>query len=233
MLRHLREELLHIGDERRAAGAGQKALLRQLRRLCIRGHIRTQSCLHHSVKAQLLDPGDHLPDLCIGKLAGDRRCDHGVNLILLILVAFLQDLNGVQDKGFIHNGAEGALIHAGAAGDALVIVDLRRLILIHGDSAYLAASLAGANLLLNGAVRTDLCTASAGHALGVIDGGTAIHKRNRSSGTGILTPMGKTAPAGFADRNAVDGTLVAGNVDDLDDVGVIGIPTHSHVDPLA
>lgn len=73
-------------------------------------------------KAQFLDAGDDLAQLRVCKLAGNGGSHHCVKLISFILLAFLNQLNHVQNKGFIHDGAKGALVNACAAGNALVVV---------------------------------------------------------------------------------------------------------------
>ena len=48
----------------------------------------------------------------------------------------------------------------------------------------------------------------------------------------FLTTVHHAATAGWRDIDAVNGTFVAGAVDDLDDVGVALVATHSHLDAV-
>ena len=66
----------------------------------------------------------------------------------------------------------------------------------------------------------------------MVDIGPVVHNGDGPPGTDILAPVGDASPAGLGDGDLVDRTLIAGDVDDLDDVGVVRIPPHGHVDPL-
>ena len=72
------------------------------------------------IEAEALDAGDDLAELCIAELAGDRRCYDRVNLVVLILVAALNEVDGIENEGLIDDCAERALVDTGAAGDALL-----------------------------------------------------------------------------------------------------------------
>ena len=60
ILLQLGELGLDIAYKRRAAGTGQESLLRQLRGLIVRDHVRTQRRLDNAVDTQLLDSGNDL-----------------------------------------------------------------------------------------------------------------------------------------------------------------------------
>ena len=83
------------------------------------------------MEAQLFEPLNDLTELCIGELARDRRSDHGVDLVFCVILALLDDVDNIENIGFISYCAERALVNAGAAGNALVIIYLSRLVLVH------------------------------------------------------------------------------------------------------
>ena len=118
-------------------------------------------------EAEALDTGDHLTKFCVAELARDRRRDNGVHLVVLVVAALFQKLHGVENEGFIDDCAERALVNAGAAGNALLIVDVCCAVLLtaHADRLDLAGALARALLVHDRAVRTDLCALTAFHAL--------------------------------------------------------------------
>ena len=66
-----------------------------------------------------------------GELARDRRSDHGVDFVFCVILALLDDVDNIENIGFISYCAERALVNAGAAGNALVIIYLSRLVLVH------------------------------------------------------------------------------------------------------
>ena len=105
----LRERLLDIGDKRRAAGAGQKALFHQLTGFGIRHHVGAQRRLDDRMETQLLQTGDDLSQLGIGELAGDGGGYDGVDVVFAVVLAFFNHVDDIEDVGFIGDGAEGTL----------------------------------------------------------------------------------------------------------------------------
>ena len=225
MLHQLGEISLDVLDEGGAAGGGEQALLGQLASLGHSHHIRTQGGLDDVSEAQLLQTGDDLAQLGVGELRGDGGSHHGVDLAgaaVLQTIALLQDLNGIHDEGLVGNGAEGALVHASAALDALGVVDLSGLILVHGDGLDLTSVLAGTLAVDDGGEGTYLGAGAALLALGLVDVGHVIPIEGQGTElTDVLATVGQAAAAGVGNLVAAYGALVAGDVDDLDDVGVL------------
>ena len=112
------------------------------------------------MKAERLNARNHLAEFCISELAGNRGRNNSVNLFLVF-----KHLDSVQYKGLIGYSAEGALVNAGTAGNALAVIDARRLALGHRDSADLAGFNAGTLEIHNRAVGADLCALTALNAL--------------------------------------------------------------------
>ena len=120
------------------------------------------------MEAQSLKTGYDLTELCVGELAGDRRRNNGINSVAVrtgIGSACFKDLDSVDYVGFVGYCAEGALINACSALNALGIVDLCRLLVVHGDGFYLAGILAGALAAYDCGIGADLCACSALFAL--------------------------------------------------------------------
>ncbi len=229
----LGEGLADIGHKRRAAGAGQKALLGQFLRFGLRHHVRAQRRLDDGVEAQLLKAGDDLTQLGIGELAGNGGRHDGVNLIAG-LGRFLEQLDRVQYERFVHDRAEGALIDARAAGDALFIEDRGRLVLVHCDGLDLAGVLTGTLAAHDGRIGADLGAHAALHALRLVDvRHMVLVEIERLFLTHIVAAVRQTAAAGLGDFIAAHGTFVAGDVDDLDDVGIVLVAAHRQLDALA
>ena len=142
-------------------------------------------------------------------------------------------MDGVQQKALVLNGAEGALIHARAAGDALAAVDVGHMVFALLDGLDLARALAGAHMVLNGAVGADGGALAAVDALVGVDVGVmVVVKGDRAARAGAGAAVRDAAAAVGADPVAADGALVAGDADDLDHVGVFLVPTHGNLHAL-
>ena len=237
MLHHLREIGLDVLHEGRTAGRGQKPLLRKLLGLSHSDHVRTQSRLDDVVEAQLLQTRNDLAQLGVGELAGDGGSHHGVNTAIsteIVAGAILQDINGVQHEGLVRNRAKGAQVHASAALDALGIVDLGGLLLVHGDSLDLTSILAGTLAVDDSRKGADLGAGAALLALGLVDVGHVITvKGQRTELAHVLATVSQTTAASVGDLVAAYGTFVAGDVDDLNDVGIFLVSTHGQLNALA
>ena len=174
MLLQLGELLLDVVHKGGAARAGEEALFGQLGSLGVGYHVRAQGGLYHVEEAQLLDTGDNLAQLGVAELAGDGGRHHSVELVVLVVVALFNHVHHVQDKGLIHNGAKGALVDAGAAGDAGLVVDVGSAAVRHADGFNLAGVLAGALLVDDGAVGADLGALATLYALGFVNVGMQV-----------------------------------------------------------
>ena len=233
----LREGRLDIANKGRTAGAGQKALLCKLTRLSQRDHISTQCRLDNGVEAQSLQTRNDLTELGIGELAGDRGGDQRVNAVIAaarITLTLFENINGVDHKRLVHDGAEGTLIHTGTALDALIVVDLGRLFLVHGDGFHLAGVLAGTLAADDSRVGAHLGTSTALLALGLVDVRHVVLVKGQSAELADVLATVRQAPAaGVGNLVAADGTFVAGDIDDLYDVGVVGVTAHGDLDALS
>ncbi|MPM64324.1 hypothetical protein SDC9_111210 [bioreactor metagenome] len=69
---------LHIAHERRTAGAHEESFFQQLLSLLLGDQIGAKRRLRHPIKPQRAEAGVNLPRPGIGKLAHNRRGDHGV-----------------------------------------------------------------------------------------------------------------------------------------------------------
>ena len=118
----IREVLVDVVNKSGTAGAGQESLFGKLAGLCLRHHIGAQRRLNDGMKSEFAQARNHLPELCIGELARNRRRNNGINLIVLALVAVFQNVDHLENEGFVRNCSERALIYARAAGNALAVV---------------------------------------------------------------------------------------------------------------
>ena len=145
-----------------------------------------------------------------------------------------EHLDNVYDEGFIRDRAEGALINAGTATDALVVVDKCRLLLVHRDSLDLAGVLTGAGALYDRGIGADLRAGTALDALRLVDMRNVILvEGERALLADVLATVRKTSAAGVCHLVSADGTLVARDLDNLDDVGILSVAADRKLDSLA
>src|SRR5699024_10186206 len=133
--------------------------------------------------------------------------------------ALLQEIHRVENERLVDDRAERALVDAGAAGDALLVVDMRCAMVFaaHADRLDLAGALARALLVHNRAVRADLCALAAFHALRLVDvRSLVLVERDGAAAADVLTAVREAAAAGFRNDVAADRALVAGDLDDFD-----------------
>ncbi|CDC60546.1 unknown [Clostridium sp. CAG:448] len=229
----LGEILVDIVHKRRAAGAGQKAFFGKLTRFRLRDHIGAQRRFDHGVEAQCAQARHHLPQLCIGKLAGDGRRHHRIDLVILIAVAALQHINDIQNEGFVHNGTERALVNAGAAGNALAVVDARLLFVAHGNGAHFAGGFARTLVVPDCAVGANLGTGTAFLTLGLIDmRHMVLIKHDGAEFTHVLATVRQASAAGVCHFIPADRAFVAGNIDDLNHIRVVLVAAHCDLHTL-
>ena len=233
VLLELREGGLDVADKARTAGAGQKALLRQLPGLLHGHHVRAQSGLDDGEEAQLFQARNHLAQVGVSKLAGNGGSHHRVYLVLGVVLALFQHVDHVEHEGLIRHRAKGAHVNAGPALDALPVINSRGVVLVDGDGLYLAGHLAGALAVHNGGIGADLGALAALHALGFVDvRHMVVVKRDGAPLAHVLTAVGQAPPAGVGDLVPSSRALIAGNVNDLDNVGVVGMAAHGHLHPF-
>ena len=223
----LGERLFDVRHKRRTAAAGQYALLGQLLSLGIRNHIRAQSGLDHAVEAQLLERGDYLTQLGIAELTGYGRRDDGVYLVLFVVLTAAQNVYCVQYVRLVTYRAERALIYARAARYALIVINMRYIVLAAGNGLYLAGLLTGAYMARNRAVRTHRRALAALLALGGIDARLLVLvKRDRTRRTRRLTTVRNTAAAVHADFITAYRTFVTCDRYYLNHVGLVLMTAH-------
>ena len=107
------------------------------------------------MESEFFEAGDYLSEFGVGELAGDGRGYYGVHFVVFALAAF-DHVYDVEDVGFVRDRAERALVDAGAAGDAFVVVDFRGGVFVHCDRFDLAGVLARALAADDRGVRADL-----------------------------------------------------------------------------
>ena len=225
------EGFFDIGDKAGAAAGGEEALFSQLLGFLVGDHVGAESSFDHSKEAQMLERGNDLTNLHVHKLAGNGGSHYGIYAVVLVVVAFADQAQGVQQEALVLNGAEGALVYAGAAGDALAVVDMRYMILALRNGLHLACALAGANMVLDGAVGADAGALAAVDALVGVDGGVMIViKADGTAGTDAGTAVCDAAAAVRTYTVAADRALVAGDVDDFHHIGIALVAAHGDLD---
>lgn len=227
---HGGEVLFDKRDESGAAGACEEALFDQLARFSLGYHVGAESRLYDCMEAERLDSAYHLTELCVGELAGDGGRNDRIDLVLFVVVALLDEVDHVEDERLIHYRAEGALIYARAAGDALFVVDGCGFVLAHGDRLYLAGVLAGALTADYSGVGADLGARSAADAEGFVDvRHMLVVKGYRVATADVLAAVSQTAAAGVCDLVAAHGAFVTGDLYDLYDVGIFLVSAHGEL----
>ena len=179
-------------------------------------HITGNRRLNHIIEAKLLNAGKHLPNLDACILAGNRRRNHGINVVACVVPRIAQKIQHVHNKGFIHNRTEGALLHAGTAGNTFIMVNHRFSVFIHLDRIDGAGTHARTHDLTDGTKGTDLLAASTFDAHFLIDICSVVYNGNGVPRTILLTFMPQTAAAGIADHETVNRTFVTGRIQHVD-----------------
>ena len=231
--RQHREVLLNIAYERRAARAGQKAFFGKLFGFGRRNHICAERGFCDGVETEKLQSRYDLPQFCIGELAGDGRRDDCVNLIFLVVFAFLDVFYDVQNKRLVRYCAERALINARAAGNALVVVDGGFHIRPHGNGLDFAGLFARTAIVPYCAVRTNLRACAAFLALVFVDvGNVVLIEAYGPEFAHVLASVSQTAAAGVGNLVSAHRTFVAGDVDNFDYVRVFLVAAHGDFYPF-
>ena len=206
------EVLFHVADKGRAAGGEQKALFPQFLGLQPGGHIRAPSSLHHRVESQGMDACGHLFRGGAGILAGHGGGCHRINPVGGIVLGIQQQPDHLGDIGFIHDGPEGALVYAGAAGGAGLVMDHGLAgFLVDADGLGLAGPNTGASILHNGGIGAHAHALTAFYAFPLVDLGPVVHHGDGAFGAVIHTAVGQATPAGGGHLDAVHGALIAGD----------------------
>lgn len=221
---------LHEQYERRTARGRENALFLPFPRLVVQRDVRAERRFDHLVETEFADTRDDLLYFGVFELADDRGRDDRVHVVFSVVFGFFQNVDGLHDHGFIDDGAEGALIDARAAGNALVVVDARLFVFVHVDRLDLARSDARPLLRDDGAVRARLRAFPAFDALALVDDRLSVDDLNGVLRASLLTAVYDTAAAGRRDEHAPDGTFVAGDVDDFHHVGIVFIAAERQFD---
>ena len=110
---------------------------------------------------------------------------------------------------------------------------MRHMVFALLDGLDLARALAGAHVVLDGAVGADGGALAAVDALVGVDVGVmVVVKGDRAARAGAGAAVRDAAAAVGADPVAADGALVAGDADDLDHVGVFLVAAHGDLHAL-
>ena len=184
------------------------------------------------MEAELLYAGDYLLYSRVLELADNCRRNQRVDLVLCVVLRFFENIDCIEHQRLVGNRAERALIHARAACDALVVVDAGFFVLVHRNRTHFAADHARTMLADYRAVWASLSALAALDALLLVDDRLFVDNRNRASRADVLTTMNDAASARGGDENAVNRALVAGNVDDLDDVRIILVAAERELNTL-
>ena len=237
MLYNAGEVRLDVLNERRTAGAGKKSLFRKLLSLLKSNHISTERSLDNVLEAEVLKSGNNLSELSVRELAGNggsNDCVYSGTVFTGVLAALLKKIDSVYNIGLINDSAEGTLIYAGTALNALAVVDLCRLIVVHGDCLNLAGILAGTLTSYDSGEGTYLRTGAALSALGLVNvSNVVVVEADSAELTYVLATVCHTSTTSVSYLVSTNGTLVARYLNNLDNVGVVLVTTHSELYSLA
>ena len=197
-------------------------------------HVCAERYFDNRIEAQFLQTRNHLSKLCVAKLTGYGRRNDSVHLVVLVAVAILDIVNGVQNVRLVHNGAERTLIYASAALNTLLVVNFRRVVLFNGNCLHLTSDLARAFSINNRCVRAYLRASAALNTFRLVDMRNVVSiKGDSATLTYVLATVRQTATAGSGYFIAACRTFVAGNVNHLDNVVVVLVTTHGNFNTLA
>src|SRR5699024_8190642 len=115
------------------------------------------------------------------------------------LVPPLDGVDELEDLALVHDGAEGAVHQAHAAGDALVVVDLGPAVVVGADGVHAAGLLTGALQLDDGVVLAGLGAAAALDALVLLDVALAVDVADGVLVADLLAGPGQAALAVLGD----------------------------------
>src|SRR5699024_3011412 len=172
---------------------------------------------HRLAEAHLRQGGAQL----LGGVQGGELVDEGRGHQGVDPVAAVEALDQLVDLALVGDGAEGAVDQALAAGDALGIVDLSAAQSVRVDGAHAAGSGAGTLGLDDGVVGAHVHAAAALDALLLVDGGTAGLPDDGVLGAHLHAGVGQAALAQVRDLDHLFGATVAGELDDVDQRGVV------------
>ena len=157
--------------------------------------LRAERNFHHVVESDALDGGEYLCRRGV-ELAVDGRCDDGCYLLVRVGKTFVD----VDDFGTFRDGSVGTCLHALAAVDALLLVDMFRTVRLFGDGLDGARLFARDGRIDDGVVGTYLLTESAAHAVLLRDGRLAALERDGAFGTVHHARTGFAAAAHVGDE---------------------------------
>ena len=174
-----------------AGGRHERQLFRHLFQEVVgllRGaQVRADRNLENVRKAELLHRGAQAAGRDLGaELADERGRDGGVNAL-----ARLDRADDLEDLGLIRDRAKRAVDQAHAAGNTLVVIDIRLAVLVGADGVHAAGGGAGALLMDDRVVGADLHAAAALDALFLVDHRTPViaGERNGALGADLDTRM--------------------------------------------
>ena len=122
------------------------------------------------------------------------------------------------------------MVHTSTALNTLVVINSGGIRLVDRNSLDLTCLLAGALVIHYCGEGADLGALSAFNAFGLIDMSNVILvKRDSSALTHVLTAVSKTSSAGICYFISCRRTFITGNIDNLNDVGVVLISAHDHL----
>src|SRR5699024_10722998 len=127
----------------------------------------------------------------------------------------------LEDLALVGDGAEGAVDQTHAAGDALVVVDLGTAQLVGADGVHAAGLSTGALQVQDGAVGAGVGALAALDALGLVDEALALDQRDGVLGADLHTGVSQAALAHIGDPYLLGRAGITGEVDDVDQGGLI------------
>ena len=222
VLGQLREQLLgHHAPAGAAAGGHEGLILRHLTHEVLRflngAKVRAHSHFQRVDEAQLAHGGLQLAGGQARELVDKGGSHDGV-----VLVALADALNKLEDLALVHNGAKGAVHKAHAAGNALVVVDLRPAQFVRADGVHAAGGGAGALHLDDGVIGAHI------HALAALDALVLIDHRAAAGGEAdgvlgadLLAGVGKAAAAHVGHLHLFGRAGRTGELDDVDERRVV------------
>ena len=100
------------------------------------------------------------------------------------------------------------------------------------DGVDVAGALARPHALNDCVIGAGVEALSAFHTFGLVDHGAVVHNADRALRADVHALVGDAAAAGFGDAHALDRALVAGDLDNFDDIRIMLVAAHCELDAL-
>ena len=136
-------------------------------------------------------------------------------MIVRIIERILQEVQYIHRIGFIYDSTKRTLMYTCTTGNAFIMIDNCFSVFVHFYRTYRACTHTGTHNFTDCTKRTILFTFPAFDAQFLMDISSVVYNGDRTFRTVFLTFMTQTATAGVTDYKTVDGTFIAGRIQNI------------------